>query len=75
MLIARLRQKIMEAFLGTVENFEGVPGGVRGELVRTRAEEKSRRLVLVAPPNTCCRPAFPSPRSSIRCLSKRVRKG
>ena len=48
--IARFATENYGAFLGTVENFEGVPGGVRGELVRTRAEEKSRRLVLVGTP-------------------------
>ena len=48
--IARFATENYGAFLGTVENFEGVPGGVRGELVRTRDEEKSRRLVLVGTP-------------------------
>ena len=48
--IARFATENYGAFLGTVENFEGVPGGVRGELVRTRAEGKSRRLVLVGTP-------------------------
>ena len=48
--IARFATENYGAFLGTVENFEGVPGGVRGELVRTRAEEESRRLVLVGTP-------------------------
>ena len=48
--IARFSTENYGAFLGTVENFEGVPGGVRGELVRTRDEGKSRRLVLVGTP-------------------------
>ena len=48
--IARFATENYGAFLGTVENFEGVPGGVRGELVRTRDEGKSRRLVLVGTP-------------------------
>ena len=48
--IARFATENYGAFLGSVEGFEGVPGGVRGELVRTRAEEKSRRLVLVGTP-------------------------
>ena len=48
--IARFATENYGAFLGTVENFEGVPGGVRGELVRTRDEGKSRCLVLVGTP-------------------------
>ena len=48
--IVRFTTENYGAFLGTVENFEGVPGGVRGELVRTRDEEKSRLLVLVGTP-------------------------
>ena len=48
--IARFATENYGAFLGTVENFEGVPGGVRGELVRTRDEGESRRLVLVGTP-------------------------
>lgn len=48
--IARFATENYGAFLGTVENFEGVPGGVRGELVRTQDEGKSRRLVLVGTP-------------------------
>ena len=48
--IARFATENYGAFLGSVEGFEGVPGGVRGELVRTRDEEKSRRLVLVGTP-------------------------
>ena len=50
MLLRVLRQKIMGAFLGTVENFEGVPGGVRGELVPADTDGESRRLVLVGTP-------------------------
>ena len=48
--IARFATENYGVFLGTVENFEGVPGGVRGELVRTRDEGESRRLVLVGTP-------------------------
>ena len=48
--IVRFTTENYGAFLGSVENFEGVPGGVRGELVRTRDEEKSRLLVLVGTP-------------------------
>ena len=48
--IARFATENYGVFLGTVEGFEGVPGGVRGELVRTRDEGKSRRLVLVGTP-------------------------
>ena len=48
--IARFATENYGAFLGSVEGFEGVPGGVRGELVRTRDEGESRRLVLVGTP-------------------------
>ena len=48
--IVRFTTENYGAFLGSVENFEGVPGGVRGELVRTRDEGESRRLVLVGTP-------------------------
>lgn len=48
--IARFATENYGAFLGTVENFEGVPGGVRGELVPADTDGKSRRLVLVGTP-------------------------
>lgn len=48
--IARFATENYGVFLGSVEGFEGVPGGVRGELVRTRDEGKSRCLVLVGTP-------------------------
>ena len=48
--IARFATENYGAFLGTVENFEGVPGGVRGELVRADTDGESRRLVLVGTP-------------------------
>lgn len=48
--IARFATENYGAFLGTVENFEGVPGGVRGELVPADTDGESRRLVLVGTP-------------------------
>ena len=48
--IARFATENYGAFLGTVENFEGVPGGVRGELVPAGTDGESRRLVLVGTP-------------------------
>ena len=48
--IARFATENYGAFLGSVENFEGVPGGVRGELVPADTDGKSRRLVLVGTP-------------------------
>ena len=48
--IARFATENYGAFLGTVENFEGVPGGVRGELVPANTDGESRRLVLVGTP-------------------------
>ena len=48
--IARFATENYGAFLGTVEGFEGVPGGVRGELVPAGTDGESRRLVLVGTP-------------------------
>ena len=48
--IARFATENYGAFLGSVENFEGVPGGVRGELVPADTDGESRRLVLVGTP-------------------------
>ena len=48
--IARFATENYGAFLGTIENFEGVPGGVRGELVPADTDGESRRLVLVGTP-------------------------
>lgn len=48
--IARFATENYGAFLGTVENFEGVPGGVRGELVPADTGGEPRRLVLVGTP-------------------------
>ena len=48
--IARFATENYGAFLGTVENFEGVPGGVRGELVPADTDGEPRRLVLVGTP-------------------------
>ena len=48
--IARFATENYGAFLGTVENFEGVPGGVRGQLVPADTDGESRRLVLVGTP-------------------------
>ncbi len=48
--IARFATENYGAFLGTVEGFEGVPGGVRGELVPADTDGESRRLVLVGTP-------------------------
>ena len=48
--IARFATENYGAFLGTVENFEGVPGGVRGELVPADTDGESRHLVLVGTP-------------------------
>ena len=48
--IARFATENYGAFLGTVENFEGVPGGVRGELVPAGTDGEPRRLVLVGTP-------------------------
>ena len=49
--IARFATENYGAFLGTVENFEGVPGGVRGELVPADTDgEPHHRLVLVGTP-------------------------
>ena len=48
--IARFATENYGAFLGTVENFEGVPGGVRGELVPANTDGESRHLVLVGTP-------------------------
>lgn len=48
--IARFATENYGAFLDTVENFEGVPGGVRGELVPAGTDGESRRLVLVGTP-------------------------
>ena len=48
--IARFATENYGAFLGSVEGFEGVPGGVRGELVPADTDGESRRLVLVGTP-------------------------
>ena len=48
--IARFATENYGAFLGTVENFEGVPGGVRGELMPADTDGEPRRLVLVGTP-------------------------
>ena len=49
--IARFATENYGAFLGSVENFEGVPGGVRGELVPADTDgEPHPRLVLVGTP-------------------------
>ena len=49
--IARFATENYGAFLGSVENFEGVPGGVRGELVPADTDgEPHHRLVLVGTP-------------------------
>ena len=48
--IARFATENYGVFLGSVENFEGVPGGVRGELVPADTDGESRRLVLVGTP-------------------------
>ena len=48
--IARFATENYGAFLGTVENFEGVPGGVRGELVPAGTDGEPRRLVLMGTP-------------------------
>ena len=48
--IARFATENYGAFLGTVEGFEGVPGGVRGELVPADTDGEPRRLVLVGTP-------------------------
>lgn len=48
--IVRFTTENYGAFLGSVENFEGVPGGVRGELVPADTDGESRRLVLVGTP-------------------------
>ena len=48
--IARFATENYGAFLGSVENFEGVPGGVRGALVPADTDGESRRLVLVGTP-------------------------
>ena len=48
--IARFATENYGAFLGTVENFEGVPGGVRGQLVPADTDGESRCLVLVGTP-------------------------
>ena len=48
--IARFATENYGAFLGSVEGFEGVPGGVRGELVPAGTDGESRRLVLVGTP-------------------------
>ena len=48
--IARFATENYGVFLGSVEGFEGVPGGVRGELVPADTDGESRRLVLVGTP-------------------------
>ena len=48
--IARFATENYGAFLGSVEGFEGVPGGVRGELVPADTDGESRHLVLVGTP-------------------------
>ena len=48
--IARFATENYGAFLGSVEGFEGVPGGVRGELVPADTGGEPRRLVLVGTP-------------------------
>ena len=48
--IARFATENYGVFLGTVEGFEGVPGGVRGELVPADTDGEPRRLVLVGTP-------------------------
>lgn len=48
--IARFATENYGVFLGSVEGFEGVPGGVRGELVPAGTDGESRRLVLVGTP-------------------------
>ena len=48
--IARFATENYGAFLGTVEGFEGVPGGVRGELVPADTDGEPRCLVLVGTP-------------------------
>ena len=48
--IARFATENYGAFLGSVEGFEGVPGGVRGELVPADTDGESRRLVQVGTP-------------------------
>ena len=48
--IARFATENYGVFLGSVEGFEGVPGGVRGELVPAGTDGEPRRLVLVGTP-------------------------
>lgn len=48
--IARFATENYGVFLGSVEGFEGVPGGVRGELVPADTDGEPRRLVLVGTP-------------------------
>ena len=48
--IARFATENYGVFLGSVEGFEGVPGGVRGELVPADTDGESRHLVLVGTP-------------------------
>ena len=48
--IARFATENYGAFLGSVEGFEGVPGGVRGELVPADTDGEPRRLVLMGTP-------------------------
>ena len=48
--IARFATENYGVFLGSVENFEGVPGGVRGELVPADTDGEPHRLVLVGTP-------------------------
>ncbi|RUP72595.1 copper-translocating P-type ATPase [Rothia sp. HSID18067] len=48
--IARFATENYGAFLGSVEGFEGVPGGVRGELVPADTDGEPHRLVLVGTP-------------------------
>ena len=48
--IARFATENYGVFLGSVEGFEGVPGGVRGELAPAGIDGEPRRLVLVGTP-------------------------
>ena len=73
--IARFATENYGVFLGSVEGFEGVPGGVRGELVPADTDGESRRLVLVGTPEYLLQAGVPLTKKQHQMLAQARSEG